>query len=60
MTGDEMMVFCIVVLLINLNADPLSSGWEAYDAYDLVTINQALLYLFNLLVGVLILQYFRK
>ena len=57
MTGFEMMVFCIVVYMMNMNFDPND---PAYEDGDWGTILQSQLYIFNLLVGVLIFQYFRR
>ena len=52
-----MCVFCIVVLFMNASFDVNDPAWE--DG-DWGTIVQSQIYIFNLLVGVLILQYFRK
>jgi hypothetical protein len=57
MKGDEMMMFCIFVLIMNFSFDPADPQWEGG---DWGTIFQSQIYIFNLLVGVLICQYFRK
>jgi len=54
MKGDELFVFCILVVMYNMNFDA-----EAYTD-DFVSIFIAMKYIFNLLVGVMIMSYFRR